>query len=221
MWRFSLESLAKNVNIIDMNKSDVTQIRDSIILAALPNVEFDGWAWDMIKQATVDSGYEGSMTRAVFPDRIKDVLDGFADLADREMLKALADKNPDDLRVRDRVRDALIARYEWLTPHKEALRQSVQFWVIPTHKPRGAKIVWRTADRIWDWAGDTATDYNRYTKRGLLSGVIASTTMAFLNDTSKNPENPENMDKTKAFLDRRIENVMQFGKIINRLKKVS
>ena len=198
-----------------MNKMDVTEIRDKIILAALPQVAFDGWVWATIEQAAQDAGYEASMARAVFPDRIKDVLDGFADLADREMLEALVSTNIEDIRIRDRIRSAMLARYEWLNPHKEALRQSVQFWMLPTRKPRGAKIVWRSADRIWNWAGDDATDYNRYSKRGLLSGIIVSTTLVWLNDSD------EHMDNTKAFLDRRIENVMQLGKIINRVKKAS
>lgn len=210
-----METLAKNVDIGAMNKNDVSEIRDKIILTALPQVAFDGWAWATIEAAAEDAGYESSMARAVFPDRIKDVLDGFADLADREMLKALKDVHSEDLRIRDRIREALLARYAWLGPHKEPLRQSIQFWMVPTRKPRGAKIVWRTADRIWNWAGDDARDYNRYTKRGLLSGIIVSTTLAWLNDAS------ENMDNTKAFLDRRIENVMQLGKIINKVKKAS
>ncbi len=214
-WRFLLECLGENVDIKAMNKNDVTEIRDTIILTVLPHVAFDGWTWEAIENAAQEAGYEQSMARAVFPDRIKDVLDGFADLADREMLKALDNIDPESLRIRDRIREALVARYVWLNPYKEALRQSVQFWMVPTRKPRGAKIVWRSADRIWSWAGDDATDYNRYTKRGLLSGIIVSTTLAWLNDPS------ENMDNTKAFLDRRIENVMQLGKIINKVKKAS
>ena len=198
-----------------MDKSEVTVIRDKIVQTALPNVAFEGWTWLLVEQAAQDAGYEPAMARAVFPDQIKDVLDAFADLADREMLKALDSVQLEELRIRDRIRAALIARYEWLAPHKEALRQSVQFWIIPTRKPRGAKIVWRSADRIWEWAGDTASDYNRYTKRGLLSGIIVSTTLVFLNDAS------EHMDNTKAFMDRRIENVLQFGKFINKVKRAS
>lgn len=192
-----------------MNKEDITEIRDAVLFAALPNVQFDGWSWSVIERAAEEAGHGQSMARAVFPDGMKGVLDAFADLADREMLKALEGINPDDFRVRDRVREGLVARYQWLAVHKEALRKSVQFWMVPTRKARGVKIVWRTADRIWNWAGDTATDYNRYTKRGLLSGVIISTTMAFLNDDR------EDLDNTKAFLDRRIENVMQFGKVMS------
>lgn len=198
-----------------MNKNDTVEIRDRILTAALPNVAFDGWRWGMIERAAERAGYSPAMAQAVFPAKMKDVLAAFADLADREMLKALEDINPQDLRVRDRVRSALLARFEWLAQHKEALRQSVQFWMMPTRKPRAGQIVWRTVDRIWDWAGDSAQDYNRYTKRGLLSGILVSGALVFLNDQT------ETLDNTKAFLDRRIENVMQLGKVLHSFKKAS
>lgn len=195
-----------------MNKKDTIEIRDAILRAALPNVEFDGWNWSMMEAAAQDAGYDAAMARAVFPERIKDVLDAFADLADREMLKALEAVNPEDLRVRDRIRTALLARFGWLSAHKDALRQSVQFWLVPTRKPRGAKLVWRTADRVWVWSQADSADFSRFSKRGLLSGIIVSTTLVFLNDDQ------ENMDNTKGFLDRRIENVMQLGNVIRKVK---
>jgi ubiquinone biosynthesis protein COQ9 len=193
------------------NKSTV-EIRDDILSKALPNVIFDGWSMDMINQAAQDCGYDDLTVRAAFPDGITDVLDAFADMADRAMLAALADVNADDLKVRDRVRTALIARFTYLNTYKDAVKESLKYWLHPLRKPRAAKITWRSADRIWDFAGDTATDYNRYTKRGLLSGIIASSTLVWLNDSS------DDMDKTIRFIDGRIENVMQLGKIIGRLK---
>lgn len=188
-----------------MDKQAVTEIRDDILEAALPHVAFDGWRWDGIEQAAAEKGYEHSMAQAVFPGKMKDVLEAFSDKADREMLEALKETDPESLKVRERVREALLKRFELLQPHKDAVRQSVLFWAVPTRKPRAGKIVWRTADRIWDWAGDTATDYNRYTKRGLLSGIIVSTTLAWLDDAD-----PQ-MKRTQDFLDRRIDNVMVVG----------
>ena len=195
-----------------MNKDDVQKIRDDVLRAVLPEVVFNGWNWPIIEVAGDDLGYSKAMISAVFPEKIKSVLDGFADLADREMISALGDVDPEALRVRDRVRVALMARYEWLNEHKEAERQALQYWVHPFRKMRAARIVWRTADRIWAWSGDQATDYNYYTKRSLLSGVIVSTSLAWLNDPS------ETMDNTASFLDRRIENVMQLGKALGRFK---
>ena len=193
--------------------NDTQKIRDEILEVALPNVAFDGWSWEVVCAAAIEAGQSENIARAVFPEKMVGVLDHFADWADRQMLEKLSDTNPEDHRIRDRVRLALLARFEVLNPYKDAVNQSLHFWLWPTRKPRAVKITWRLADRIWEWAGDMSADYNHYTKRGLLSGVIASTTLAWLNDET------QDMDKTKAFLDRRIENVMQLGKVINSVKQ--
>lgn len=190
-------------------------IRDTIIAAILPDVPFDGWTWPAVEQAALKSGYEASMALSVFPGGLPDVLDHFADLADRWMMERLRDIDPETLRVRDRVRTALLARFRALYPWRDAVRQSATFWTMPTRVGRGGRMTWRTADRIWNWAGDTATDYNHYTKRILLCGVLASTTLVWINDDSSG------MSETEAFLDRRIESVMAIGKTVGKVKSFS
>ena len=96
---------------------------------------------------------------------------------------------------------------------REAERRAMTYWAVPLRNLQASRNLWRTADRIWVWAGDTASDYNHYSKRILLSGVIGATMLAWLNDESGDPE------KIAAFLDRRIENVLKMGKIIGKLKK--
>jgi ubiquinone biosynthesis protein COQ9 len=59
---------------------------------------------------------------------------------------------------------------------------------------------------MWRLAGDTATDYNHYTKRLTLSGVYTTTLLAWLDDDS------EGFAETGAFLDRRLADVMKFEK---------
>ncbi len=190
-------------------------IRDDILQALLPDIPFDGWTWPAVCRAAGKAGYEAEMAGAVFPGRLDDVLVHFVDWADRAMLERLKSVNIVDLRVRDRIHSAVMARFEALQPYKEAERLALTYWTRPFRGVRGSRLLWRTADRIWNWAGDTATDYNRYTKRGLLSGVISTTAMAWLNDES------DELAATERFLARRIENVMQFGRILGKLKKAS
>ena len=197
----------------ETNTQTTLDIRDAILDKLLPEVVFDGWSMEHVTKAADELGYDDLIVTAAFPDGLIDVMDAFADKADREMMKALVDVNPDDLRVRDRVRTALVTRFEQLGPHKDAVRESLKFWLNPLRKPRAGKITWRTADVIWDWAGDTATDYNRYTKRGLLSGIIASSTLVWVND-----HDPD-MAKTARFIDGRIDNVMQLGGLMAKFKK--
>lgn len=197
-----------------MRKAEIEQIRSEIIMAYLPHVAFDGWAWAPLCAQAQEIGYDAHMVQAVFPGGVQSVLEAFSALMDTRMLEKLEGLTVEDLRVRDRIKRAVLTRLECLAPHKEAVRESLSFWAIPTRKFMAAKIVWRTADEIWNWAGDTSADYNHYTKRGLLSGILVSTTLIWLDDDSGDGS------VTAEFLDRRIEDVMKMGKFIGRFKGV-
>lgn len=181
-------------------------------MVALEDAAFDGWSWEMIERSAEKAGHGRDMASAAFPGKLKDVLMHFSDWADREMLSRLKGLDPDSMRVRDRIRLAVQTRIHTLREHKEAVRYSTGYWLRPFRKYEAGKMVWKTADRIWEWAGDTSTDYNRYTKRGLLSGILTSTTLVWMDDDT------DDQSKTMRFLDRRIDNVMQLGKVIGRFK---
>ena len=180
-------------------------IKDQVITEALEDVVFDGWKWSVIEDAVVKCGHDKDLAITLFPKKVNDALVHFSDLADRQMLEALKGINPDDLRVRDRIKRGVEARLKTLELHKEAVRAASVYWLVPTRKVQAAKQIWKTADVIWNWAGDDAKDYNHYTKRILLSGVITTTTMTWLNDMS------EGHNDTHEFLDRRINDVLKIG----------
>lgn len=196
-------------------KPDIIEIQDRIIECALASVPFEGWSWSGIENAATQAGHDPQMAAAVFPQGLSDAIDHFSDRADRRMLNALSLIPPDDLRVRDRIKTAVLKRYEVLSPYREATRSILGYHGIPGRQLRAGSALWRTADRIWDWAGDTATDYNHYTKRLLLCGVIASTTLIWLGD-NEFAQNSEH-SKTARFLDSRIENVLSLGKITGKI----
>lgn len=191
--------------------SKTLAIRDRIILAALEDAVYDGWRWESVADSARKAGLDEDMARAVFPGGLADVLDGLADLADRAMLESLAGTDPQALKIRERVKLCVIKRLEFLQTHKEAVRGALAFQALPSHGFQAGRILWRTADRIWEWTGDTASDYNRYTKRALLSGILASTTLVWLN------EDDPAMPRTLDFLGRRIENVIDMGRFLGRV----
>ena len=94
-----------------------------------------------------------------------------------------------------------------MAPDREALRRAMAIMAMPQNFARAAKIGWRSADRMWRLAGDTASDFNHYTKRMTLSVVYGSLLTVFVNDDS------DDFAEARAFLDRRIDNVMQFEKV--------
>ena len=193
-----------------MSEQDLTAIRDRIVACALQEAAFDGWSMQTFEAAAERAGYTRHMAVAAFPGGLDEAMAHLADYADRQMLDKLASIKPQDLRVRDRVRVAVLTRLQVLNPHKEAVSRAVSYYAIPPRQPRAARLVWQTADRIWNWAGDTSRDYNYYTKRGLLCGVLTSTTLAWLGDTDVD------MAETEAFLDRRIDNVLKLGGTIGK-----
>ena len=73
--------------------------------------------------------------------------------------------------------------------------------------------LWKTSDIIWKLAGDQSTDFNHYTKRILLSWVYLTTFICWTKDRDKN------FQETKLFLDRRINEVLLFGKTSRKLKE--
>lgn len=187
-------------------------IQDQILLKALEDVPFDGWTWDVVEQAAEKAGFSADMAAAVFPDQLSGVLRHFSNWADRQMMQALSLVEYQDMRVRDKVKRGVEERIKVLEPHKEAVKAASAYWFRPFRKFEAGRLVWKTADKIWLWAGDEAKDYNHYTKRVLLSGVITSTMLAWMNDNS------DNSQETLDFLDRRIDNVLGIGRIIGNLK---
>ncbi|MEE8370596.1 MAG: COQ9 family protein, partial [Sphingomonadales bacterium] len=137
----------------------------------------------------------------------RDIVDHFLTRSDGEMLEALEDVDPETLKIRERIRSAVKARIELHGGRKDAVGRTLAYLALPMNAALSARALWRTSDVIWRWAGDRATDYNHYTKRAILSAVYSSTLLYWLNDDS------EDAEKTWGFLDRRIENVMQFEKL--------
>ncbi len=204
----TVRSLYKKMNIGHKNTmgKEKLEIQDEILLATLEDVPFDGWAWPVVENAALRLGYTKVQALNYFPRKVRDVLVYFSNWADRQMVIRLEDLDGEALPVRSRIAKGVQSRLEVLAPHKEAFRASTSYWLHPLRKATAGKMIWRTADKIWLWAGDKSMDYNHYTKRTLLSGVLTSTMLAWLNDES------DNFEQTLDFLSRRIDNVLTCGK---------
>jgi len=138
----------------------------------------------------------------VCPRGAVDLAVAYHEEGDAKMRDRLAAEDLSQLRFRDRVATAVRYRLEAVTD-KEAVRRGAALFALPVYAAEGAKLIWGTADQIWDALGDTSDDVNWYTKRASLSGVYSATVLYWLGDDS--PDSAA----TWAFLDRRIANVMQ------------
>ena len=183
----------------------LAELRPLLIAATLPHVPFDGWSAAALRAGAADAGIDADLAQVVF-DGPADMVDAYTALADARMTAALEAAGIGSMKVRDRIRLAVRTRLEQAAPHREAVRRALAVLAMPGNAALGARILWRTADAMWRAAGDTATDYNHYTKRLILGGVYSATLLVWLDDAS------EDHADTWAFLDRRIDGVMRFEK---------
>lgn len=189
----------------------MTAPKDLLLDAALMHVPFDGWSVQTFRAAIADSGVDATVAHAVCPRGAVDLAVDYHRRGDAMMLARLKKADLAEMKFRERVAAAVRFRLE-AVEDKEAVRRGTTLFALPMYAPDGAKLVWGTADAIWTALGDTSDDVNWYTKRATLSGVYSATVLFWLGDTSDGHED------TWAFLDRRIENVMQIEKLKAQVK---
>ena len=184
---------------------------DEIRLALAPavgrNAAFDGWSEAAVHVAADEVGIDRDVAGLAFKGGSLALIDAWIDSVDMELAQRLPPEKLNAMKIRDRITALLATRLEIMAPDRESLRRAMAIMASPQNLARAAKIGWRSADRMWRLAGDTSSDFNHYTKRMTLSAVYGSVLTIFVNDDS------ENFADTRAFLDRRIDNVMQFEKV--------
>ncbi|MDP6951534.1 MAG: COQ9 family protein [Alphaproteobacteria bacterium] len=193
----------------------MTPLARDLLAATLARVPFDGWTWSTVEAAAQDTGETPATARRIFPHGLRDTLSFFLAEADRRMLEELAERDLGSMPIRQRIATAIRVRLEQAAPHREAIRRALALQMTPAYASAVPGDVARTVDAMWRAAGDTATDFNHYTKRALLAGVYGATLLHWLDD-----DTPDNA-ATWAFLERRIGDVMRIQKARGRLDLIA
>jgi len=181
-------------------------LRLKLALPVGENAAFDGWNGKAVDSAAAQTGIDPAQARLAFPKEQAAMVDAYIQGVDAAMEAHFTPEKIAAMKIRDRIRALVWFRLETMAPAREAVRSGLSILAVPQNLPMAIKAGWRSADLMWRLAGDTATDYNHYTKRLILSGVYASTLLAWLDDQT------EGWSETGAFLDRRLADVMRFEK---------
>ena len=192
----------------DLTPSDLTlpELRPALAPEIAINAAFDGWGDDARDFAADAAGVDRDVAALAFEGGATQMIDAWFASIDLAMLAAWPPERIAELKIRDRIAGLVEARLDLLAPNRESLRRALAVLAMPQNLGVAARLGWRTADAIWRAAGDTATDYNHYTKRAILGTVYAATIQVFLNDDS------EGHAETRAFLARRIDGILRFEK---------
>ncbi|MBI1417449.1 MAG: COQ9 family protein [Limimaricola sp.] len=188
-----------------MSEPRIDPAKDALLDAILPHVVFDGWAPRAFDAAVAQVGMDAAHARTLCPRGAVDLAIAYHQRGDAAMLAALHKADMSALRYSEKVSRAIRLRLDAIDD-KEVVRRGTALFALPHLAADGARLVWGTADLIWDALGDTSDDVNWYSKRAILSAVYASCVLYWLGDQS------EGATATDAFIARRIENVMQVEK---------
>jgi len=169
------------------------------------NAAFDGWGAAARDAAADGAEVDRDVALLALPGQTEMIAAWFHSI-DADMAERLPPETLATMKIRARITALIEARLAIVAPNREALRRALAILAMPQNLATGAKLGWSAADTIWRAAGDTATDYNHYTKRTILAAIYAATMSVFLDDDS------EGWADTRAFLARRIEGIMRFEK---------
>ncbi len=182
------------------------EIRALLAPGIAANAAFDGWSDAARDMAANAEGIDTDIAALAFKDGPVDMIDAWFAHIDGVMLATVPPERLALMKIREKITALVEARLDATSIDRESLRRALAILALPQNLAKATRLGWRTVDTIWRAAGDLATDYNYYTKRTILLGVYASTITVFLDDES------EGLADTRAFLDRRINGIMQFEK---------
>jgi ubiquinone biosynthesis protein COQ9 len=171
--------------------------------AAIARAPKLGWTDRLVAAAAKDAGLTLGEAELLLPNGPRDLAALLARRHDAAGLAALAEVDPANLKVRERIRQAVLARCEAAMADREAVRRWSGFLALPPNMPLGLRLAWASADGVWRWAGDIAADENHYTKRALLAEILITTLAVRL---------ALGANAAAAHLDGRIGAVMAFEK---------
>ncbi len=179
---------------------------------------FDGWTEAAVNEAAEIAKIDPGAARFAFQGEggqsaAMAMIAAWAGSIDRAMAEALPAELLASMKVRERITALVTFRLDQIAGREEALRAALIEMAKPWNVPAATKLAWRSADAMWRLAGDTATDYNHYTKRAILGSIYAATLAVMAVDKS------EDREETRAFLARRIDGIMRFEKAKARFTK--
>ncbi len=186
-------------------------LRARLLPVLLAEVPFEGWTPKGLAQAAQQAGFtEVDLARA-FPGGAVDVITYWNQSLDTEAAAAVAAAT--GLKVREKITLGVRTRLTLATPHKEAVRRGLGLLALPGNAGLAARLLSNSMNALWYAAGDRATDFNFYTKRGLLAGVYVTTLLYWLDDET------EGAAATWVFLDKRIADALRLPRLLDPVKR--
>jgi ubiquinone biosynthesis protein COQ9 len=185
---------------MDADRTDwASETEQKVLDAAVALAPSEGWTRRMAAMAGAACGLTAGETDLLLPQGPEDLAALLSRRHDARALTLLSGLDPAAMKVRERIGKAVEARLDAAAVDEAAVRRWTGFLALPQHAVLGVRLAWESADALWRWAGDTATDENHYSKRALLAGILTGALAVRL---------ASGRDEALAFVQRRIADVM-------------
>jgi len=191
---------------VDPSEMTLDELRLHLAPLLADAAVFDGWTDTALAMAAQQAGVDADVARLAYKGDAMDMIAAWIETIDAAMADALPPATLAQMKIRERIRSLIQFRLDAVAGREEALRRAMAIMAMPQNVASALRTGWHSADVMWRLAGDTATDYNHYTKRATLGSIYGATLAVFLDDES------EGKAEARAFLDRRIDGVMRFEK---------
>ena len=191
---------------VDLSDATLDELRLALAPEIAMGAVFDGWTEVALAEAAQGAGVDFAVARLAFPGGAMDMITAWIESVDEGMRTEFDDGRLAGLPIRERIRTLVWFRLEAVRGLEEALSRALAIQAMPQNLLQSLRLGWASADAMWRLAGDTATDYNHYTKRAILASIYGASLAVFVSDESADKQ------ETRDFLDRRIADVMRFEK---------
>lgn len=175
----------------------------------LKQLESEDYSSLLLEEINTSCGFEKNYYQILFNGKELAVANFIENYHDEMMLDKLNKYNKIN-KIREKIAASLIVRIIDVVDKKVAIKQSA-FFLMPQNALYGMENACRTCDVIWRFAGDKSTDFNYYTKRGLLLPVYLSAKTFYFADNS-----PDHED-TKKFIRNALDNIINIASMKSKI----
>ena len=177
----------------------------------LEHVSDLGWTWDALYKATKKAKKTKNPNREelqnLFENKISNIVGTFNDKLDEDMYAIFNTNNNKDLGTTDTIKALILSRLKASENYKSIIKTSLLLMAQPRNAYDALNQVMKTSNKIWEIAGDTSKGGTFYSKRLILSGVYSTTLAHWLTKETRS------IGESEYFLDRRLDDVKNFGKL--------
>jgi ubiquinone biosynthesis protein COQ9 len=189
---------------------DIKQLKNDVLFSIIEILPYEAFDINIISKACKNIGLQSEYANLLFPNGRAEFLEVFRDYIDEIMVERIKNELSEVKSITSRIFESLKIRFEILDEYKIIIPKIIAFYSMPWNHLKLYPYTWKSMNLIWRIAGnDKSTDFNYYTKRGLLTGVYWATLLYWLSDESTNYES------THDFLNRKL---ILIGKVAKKIK---